>query len=145
MKTWRSCAQSTSRRCGRTSSAPWGSWDEDAQRERFFETTDPATHEVIERDGEPVGCRLVRRHADKLELVRLWLLPHAQREGIGTRLVSELIRDAAQNGLPVQLRVLKVNPARRLYARLGFRIIGENETHLRMRHDALSAPTTPPG
>jgi ribosomal protein S18 acetylase RimI-like enzyme len=37
--------------------------------------------------------------------------------------------------LPVSLRVLKINPARQLYLRLGFSVIGETETHYWMRKE----------
>jgi ribosomal protein S18 acetylase RimI-like enzyme len=30
------------------------------------------------------------------------------------------------------LTILKVNPARRLYERLGFTVVGETETHFRL-------------
>ncbi|MHC4955727.1 MAG: GNAT family N-acetyltransferase [Planctomycetota bacterium] len=107
----------------------YGAWDVEAQRERFHANTDPASHTVIEWDGEPVGCQWVRRHEDALELVRLYLLPAAQGCGIGTYLVKRLIAEAGTADLPVRLRVLKGNPARRLYERLGFVVIGETETH----------------
>ena len=35
--------------------------------------------------------------------------------------------------MPVELQVLKVNPARRLYGRLGFQVTGETETHYLMQ------------
>jgi ribosomal protein S18 acetylase RimI-like enzyme len=110
----------------------WGSWDEGVQRKRFYESTDPATHEVIEVSGEPVGCQWVRQHPDALELVRLYLLPEAQGRGIGTHLVTALCQQAARQGLIVRLRVMRVNQAQRLYRRLGFKVVGETETHLLM-------------
>jgi len=110
----------------------WGSWDEDVQRRRFYESTDPATHEIIEVSGEPVGCQWVRQHPDALELVRLYLLHEAQGHGIGTHLVTALCQQAARQGLLVRLRVMRVNQAQRLYRRLGFKVVGETETHLYM-------------
>ena len=89
----------------------WGAWDDAEQRRRLLETTRPESHEIIELDAEPIGCRWVRAHPDSLELVRLWLLPHAQRKGIGAALVRDLLAAAARARLPVRLRVLKVNPA----------------------------------
>ncbi len=112
----------------------WGAWDEADQRRRLLETTRPESHEIVEVDGEPIGCRWVRAHPDALELVRLWLLPSAQGKGIGAALVRDLLAAAARVRLPVRLRVLKVNPAQRLYRRLGFEDAGEIETHFRMRH-----------
>jgi ribosomal protein S18 acetylase RimI-like enzyme len=39
-----------------------------------------------------------------------------------------VLDEARRSGKPVALQVLKVNPARRLYERLGFSVTGENET-----------------
>jgi ribosomal protein S18 acetylase RimI-like enzyme len=114
----------------------WGAWDAEMQRRRFAETTDPATHEIVERAGVAVGCQWLRARPDALELVRLWLLPEAQGRGIGTELLRRLCARSAAEGLPLRLRVLKANPARRLYARHGFRVVDETETHLLMERPA---------
>jgi ribosomal protein S18 acetylase RimI-like enzyme len=116
--------------------ATYGSWDEPARQQRFREKTDPTTHEVIELSGKPVGCQWVRRHADALELVRLYLVPEAQGRGVGTLLVRRLLDEALSSVRKVRLQVMKVNPARRLYRRLGFRTVAETETHYRMEIDA---------
>jgi GNAT superfamily N-acetyltransferase len=114
----------------------FGVWDEADQRRRFYETTDPATHKIIELDGRPVGCQWVRQHPDALQLVRLYLLPEVQGKGVGTELMSQLCERAARFGLVVRLRVFRVNPAQNLYLRLGFKVIGETETHLLMERPA---------
>lgn len=110
----------------------FGAWDEDAQRERFAASTDPATHEIVECDGRAVGCQWVRPHPDALELVRLYLLPEAQGRGVGSHLLGALVERAERSGLAVRLRVLRGNPAERLYRRLGFRVVGETDTHVSM-------------
>jgi phosphoribosyl 1,2-cyclic phosphodiesterase len=46
----------------------------------------------------------------------------------------ELLAEARTAGLPVRLRVFRVNPAQRLYRRLGFVVTGETETHVQMEH-----------
>lgn len=117
-----------------------GRWDETLQAERFYASTDPATHTVVELAGAPVGCQWVRRHADALELVRLYVAPEAQGRGLGTFLVRKLLAEAAQEGLPTRLRVLRGNPARRLYARLGFVVTGEAKTHVVMEAAAARSP-----
>jgi ribosomal protein S18 acetylase RimI-like enzyme len=114
----------------------WGFWDEDLQRRRFDESTDPATHEIIEYDGAAVGCQWVRFHSDSVELVRLYLLPEFQGRGIGTHLVAHLCDRSGRLGLPVRLKVLRVNRAQQLYRRLGFTVIGETDTHLLMERAA---------
>ena len=49
------------------------------------------------------------------------------------KLIQALCDEADGRGIPVELQVIKVNPAWRLYERLGFVVIGETETHVLMR------------
>ena len=107
-----------------------GPWDEAEQRARFDANTDPATHDVIEEDGEPIGCLFVRRGPDEIRVNRVFLFPHAQSRGVGALLVRDILADAARTQLPVRLRVLHGNPARRFWERLGFRATGATETHM---------------
>ena len=61
------------------------------------------------------------------------VIPEAQGKGIGTWLLEQVIRDAREKKLAVTLTVLKTNPARRLYERLGFQVYGEKNRRLQMR------------
>lgn len=115
--------------------ATFGAWKEEEQRARFFATTVPEAHQVVELDGRPIGCLLVTRNAEEIRLQRMFLLPEFQGRGIGTHLVEQLIAEARQAGLPLRLRVFHVNPAQRLYRRLGFAVTGETETHVLMAYD----------
>lgn len=82
---------------------------------------------VLERDGRPVGLlKLARRELD-WELVQIQLIPALQGSGHGRALLEDLLVDARQAGATVRLSVLKLNPARRLYERLGFVVETENE------------------
>ena len=62
----------------------------------------------------------------------LYLLPSAHGQGIGTRILQMLLQTADTDGLIARLDVLKVNPARRLYERCGFSIIGANDNFFHM-------------
>jgi GNAT superfamily N-acetyltransferase len=110
----------------------WGSWDDAEQHRLFAGSFTLATHRIIEESGRAIGCLAVEERPDHVFLARIFLLPEAQGRGIGTRLVCEIRDDAHRRGLPVALTILKVNPARRLYERLGFRVVDETTTHFRM-------------
>jgi hypothetical protein len=55
---------------------------------------------------------------------------------VGNEDVGVLVARAA---VPTVLQVLKVNPARQLYERLGFRRVGETATHFKMQADRAGA------
>jgi ribosomal protein S18 acetylase RimI-like enzyme len=114
--------------------ATWGGWKEEEQRERFLSRFSPGRFEIVTRDGADVGFVEIVRGGDQLVVGNIELVPRYQRQGIGTVLLRRFIGEAA--GLPVRLQVLRVNPARSLYERLGFLVVGETETHFRMERPA---------
>jgi ribosomal protein S18 acetylase RimI-like enzyme len=65
------------------------------------------------------------------------LSPEAQRRGIGSQLIRELMEDARARGVPMRLSVLLNNPARGLYERLGFRVT-------RVEHPRIKMQWSPP-
>jgi len=109
----------------------WG-WDPEWQEQEFNRNFDPLPNHVIELGGEPVGYLSVQHHQDHVFIELIEIAPEYQRQGIATSLIKQIIRDAEVERLPVRLQVLKVNPARLLYERLGFRLDGETETHHHM-------------
>ena len=75
---------------------------------------------VIEADGEAIGRLSVSRGSGELRVMDIALLPEWRGRGIGTGLVCDLLAEAAATASIVSLYVEAHNPARRLYARLGF-------------------------
>lgn len=110
----------------------WG-WDEQWQAEYFHDHFDSPTRRVIGGDGVPIGYISVERREDCIFLAAIEIAPDYQSRGIGTKLIRGLLNEADGRNVPVELQVLKVNTARRLYERLGFTVIGETETHYMMR------------
>lgn len=83
--------------------------------------------QIIMRSGEPVGLLKVVRNGSQWELLQIQLVPALQGAGVGSRIIRSLLAEARAAGAVVRLGVLKANPARRLYERLGFVIVAENE------------------
>ncbi|MCA9672406.1 MAG: GNAT family N-acetyltransferase [Myxococcales bacterium] len=111
----------------------FGPWDETLQRQMFFRSTKPEQHELVLLDGEVVGYLLIERAREAITLQRITLLPEVQKRGLGTQLIREVMTEAAAQRVPLRLQVFPDNPARRLYARLGFVEIGASETHVQMQ------------
>ena len=106
----------------------WG-WDEEFQRKNFEANFKIEDGEIIVFQGEDVGFWWKIEKENEILLASIRLLPEFQNKGIGTKLIKELIETSDK---PVRLHVLKVNPARRLYERLGFEITDEADTHFVM-------------
>ena len=91
--------------------------------------------QLIERAGVPVGLLKVTRDPDEWQLVQIQLVPELQGKGVGEALIRPLIAEAKQARVGLGLYVFQQNPARRLYERLGFRIVETTEHSYRMRID----------
>lgn len=118
----------------------FGEWDEAAQDGFFERVWSGGPRYVIEDDGERCGYCAVEREDDGMMLRELVLLPEHQGRRLGTRVIVGLIEEAAAEGMPLRLNVLRSNTrARSLYERLGFRWYGESETHDFMRWETAGA------
>ena len=95
-----------------------------AQRLSYADAYPGAEHSLVLEDGRPIGRLLVWRGPAEVRLVDISLLPAARGRGLGSRLLRQLMQEAAAARLPLRLQVLTTNPARRLYLRLGFRRTG---------------------
>jgi ribosomal protein S18 acetylase RimI-like enzyme len=113
-------------------------WDEEYQQRRFKDYFDPTSTEIIVVNDQDVGQISLVDLDDELFISGIYILPPWQNQGLGAMVLGDVISDAGQKGISVSLQVLKVNPARRLYERLGFTVYEENETHYKMRR-ALGA------
>lgn len=109
----------------------WG-WDEQFQREYDTKDFDPSVIQIVTLQDEDIGWVVFTRSDDQIQINELYILPEYQRRGIGSHLVSKLLEEAREKHVPVRLGVLKVNRARRFYEKLGFRVVGETETHYQM-------------
>jgi GNAT superfamily N-acetyltransferase len=114
----------------------FGSWDGDAQRQRFDGFFDTATYRVIVVDSVRAGILAVEDGPSEMFLAKIFLRPPFQRRGIGSVLIRELIEQARAARKPLRLRVLRVNPARNLYERLGFLITSSTPEHHFMEYRA---------
>ena len=100
----------------------WGSFSEERSRKGIGQEIASGTYSIIECEGQDIGALAVERHSSHIQLTQLYLAPSHQNRGIGTSLIRELVREARESTKPLRLRVLSVNPARRLYEREGFRV-----------------------
>ena len=88
---------------------------------------------VIQQDL-PVGRILVAEGEREFTLIDIALLSGYRNSGIGSHLIRQLLDRARAAGKPVRLQVLKSNPARHLYERLGFEMVEEQSMYVEMKY-----------
>jgi ribosomal protein S18 acetylase RimI-like enzyme len=91
-----------------------------------------ATLDVIEVDGAPAGRLYVHRGPRDIRIMDIALAPEFRGHGIGTALLQQLMAEADESGRKLSIHVEMNNPARTLYARLGFRPAGEHGIYVLM-------------
>lgn len=104
----------------------WG-WDEARQEKLLRERFDPAKLQVIQQARLDVGVLHIDRRPTELFLANILILPGSQGVGLGTAIVRDLMAEARRLNVPITLTVLRPNPARKFYEKLGFTITGEDE------------------
>ncbi len=121
--------------------ASWG-WSSEEQLEflrtqfkfqqRSYQVQYPNLESRIVLSGNtPAGRMLLARNETETVLVDISLLANFHNLGIGAALLQELQGEINPGG-SLRLSVMKTNPARRLYERLGFHISDVGEVYLSM-------------
>ena len=110
-----------------------------AQAVSFHEQWALTQVRIITFDGSDVGWLQRIIQDDVLFFAQLFVDGPFQRKGIGTEVMHRLIGEAARLNQAVRLAVVKINPALRLYERLGFQITHEDDRKFYMKRDPDSA------
>lgn len=115
-------------------------WDETQQIEKFARQWNIDEVRIITVAAEDAGWLQTAPVEDAVFLKQIYLDRPFRRQGVGTRVMQIIIDEARRDGKAVILGVIKINPARHLYERLGFRATGEDEYKFYMRREADAAP-----
>jgi ribosomal protein S18 acetylase RimI-like enzyme len=128
------CRVYVSVRWGELQAVPWT----DEQRVAFLEDQYSKQHShyttyytrsdflIVEKDGIPIGRLCIDRgHPADLRVVDIALLPEGRGSGIGGALLEAVLAEARAEGKKASIHVEQENPAKRLYARLGFRDVSQ--------------------
>ena len=108
-------------------------WDEAEQRAVFASQWKREEVKIISVEGEEAGWLQVAELPTEIRLQKFFVAPRWQRSGIGSEVLRSLLAGWRPTGRKIVLRVLKNNPARRFYERLGFSVIAETGIVYRMR------------
>jgi ribosomal protein S18 acetylase RimI-like enzyme len=107
-----------------------------AQSQDYAANYPDAVFQVLLVDGTPAGRLYVDRRSDELRIIDIALLPEHRGAGVGSTLLRGLLAEAAAAGKPVRIHVERMNPALRLYERLGFRRTGDDGIYFLMESTA---------
>jgi len=105
----------------------------------FRERWEATQVRIIILDGADIGWLQSTTQDDALFLAQLFVDAPLQRQGIGTEAMNRIIGEAARAGQAVTLGVVKMNPALRLYRRLGFQITHEDARKFYLRREPDTA------
>ena len=109
-----------------------GAFDVERTRRHFRLVHQIQDARIIETGKRPLGWLEVGGSTGGLILRQIHLVEQARNRGLGSTLLRQLARAAKERGLPVRLYVVRTNPARLLYRRFGFKVVGNDGTRLRM-------------
>jgi GNAT superfamily N-acetyltransferase len=115
--------------------------DMTAQVVSFREQWELSQVRIIAADSSDAGWLQSTMRDDGLFVAQLFVDGPFQRKGIGTEVMNRLISEAALLNRAVRLAVVKINPALRLYERLGFHTTHEDDRKFYMKRDHDIAPS----
>jgi GNAT superfamily N-acetyltransferase len=110
--------------------------DRTAQEISFRQQWNSMQVRIIALDDTDVGWVQTIREDDELFVAQMFVDSRFQRKGVGTEVMKRLISEANAFHLAVRLNVIRINPARRLYERLGFQVTHEDDRKFYMKRDA---------
>lgn len=109
------------------------------QEENLRHVWDVAHVRIITSGGADTGWMQSAMREDGLYLEQIFVDAPFRRRGIGTSVINGLIAQANRTSKPVTLAVVKINPALKLYERMGFRIADEDDRKFYMKREPDTA------
>jgi ribosomal protein S18 acetylase RimI-like enzyme len=110
-------------------------WDDEKQQASFATLWELEEVRIVTLDGNDVGWLQLQESPTEVRLLQFFIAPDQQRNGIGTEVLRDLLADWQAMAKPIVLSVLKNNPARRLYERSGFSVVGDTDVKYEMKLD----------
>lgn len=137
-----------STRAAELAPVPWSEADKHAfvrhqfdAQDRHYRTHRPGCRFLaVVVEGRCAGRLYVDRRADEVHVVDIALEPGVRNRGIGTGLLRDVLAEADAAGLPARLHVDAASPALRLYGRLGFRAVEEDDVTVLMERPCATSP-----
>ena len=94
---------------------------------------------LILKDNQIIGLLKLGVLPLSFHIRQLQILPEFHGFGIGSKVLELVKKKAEEANLAITLNVLLKNPAKNLYLRQGFVVVGENELEYQMRWQIKNA------
>jgi len=96
----------------------------------------PSKIQIIQFKGIDVGRLRIVRSPNEIYVGGIQILPKFQKNGIGSAVFKDLIKEANEVKIPIKLEVAKVNHiAKQFYTKFGFIKVDEKETDWIMQYN----------
>lgn len=111
-------------------------WDREHHEAEFKKHFQAEEISIILIDNQEVGYFKLTKSSDSSFLEGIYIQSQSRNQGIGSKVILDLAKRCSEMGSPLQLTVLKTNPAKSLYERLGFSVIDETDRNFLMEFKA---------
>lgn len=110
-------------------------WDTDIQRKKTKHEIEKRKDDmkVIMLNNKDVGITTFYEEDGDYTVGLIMVHPDCQGLGIGTKIINEYISIAQKEKKRIKIKTYKLNPAKGLYERLGFKIYKEDDTHVYLK------------
>jgi len=112
----------------------FGPWNEAAQQKLVEQAVADAGTSILRQQDADAGWLQVEESRHVVQLKQLFLLPAVRNRGIGTSFLGWMKERAERKRKDLTLEVLSNNQARRLYERLGFKVVTTASDKITMRY-----------
>jgi len=103
---------------------PWHEDNEDAYHKALFNA--PGLRRII-FEGKCIGFVGISSGTETINIGRFCVAEDYQSRGIGTHVLRTILEEPVCKGKTITIDVLKMNPSRRIFERLGFALVSEDE------------------
>jgi ribosomal protein S18 acetylase RimI-like enzyme len=115
----------------------WG-WDADIQLEYHKKQFNPKQIKIILHHNKEVGLVDMEEGIDTFFIANVLIEQPFQGQGIGRKVIEDIVRNARKENKKIELQVFKINlRAKKLYEEFGFMVTGETDLHYQMSYGAF--------
>ncbi len=107
-----------------------------SQHNFYFTKYPDASYQLIKINDESVGRIYTAELPDEIRIIDLTILPEFRGKNIGSQLIKEILAEAEIIKKAVQIYLEKLNPAQKLFARLGFKEVSGDEVYTLWRWES---------